>query len=417
MTFEVDEGAVLFTGETRPLPSSGDLEASLVSAFERPAGTAPLGELARGAKDILFLVEDGTRDTPLKQILPLTAAYLNKNGVGDGRISIMIAPGTHRPMTKSEILDKLGPEIVSRFTVRQHDAADRAAIEDLGTVREQGYDVPVRVSRRVLRADMLLGFGNIIPHCNAGFSGGGKIVIPGVGDFASTSAVHAAAAFHPRIPLGENDPNPCRRAIEAGAKKVGLDFILNVVLGDKGAVAGVFAGDFIKAHRAGSALAAEAFKVEAPERADIVAAGSYPADADFWQAGKALAAASMAVKEGGIIILAAPCPEGLAHNHPRYREYLRLSLADNLAVIRGADPGDEAADVVAASVAAENCKIKNQAEVFIVTEGLSKSDLDALGFTAFDSVESAVKAAISLKPGAGIGVLPRGGHALPAVKG
>lgn len=101
MTFEVDEGAVLFTGETRPLPSSGDLEASLVSAFERPAGTAPLGELARGAKDILFLVEDGTRYTPLKQILPLTAAYLNKNGVGDGRISIMIAPGTHRPMTKS----------------------------------------------------------------------------------------------------------------------------------------------------------------------------------------------------------------------------------------------------------------------------------------------------------------------------
>lgn len=415
MNFEVAEKSVIFTGEMGELPSVGNVAATTTAALDSPIGTPPLKELARGKKNILFLVDDNTRDTPLKELLPLVAGYLNDNGIDDGRISLLTAPGTHRPMTEGEIIEKLGEETVSRFQIFQHDSADFASIGDLGNVRVMDYDIPVRVNSRVLRADLVVGFGNIIPHCNAGFSGGGKIVIPGVSDIATTAAVHAASAFHKSVPLGENDGNPCRMAIEAGAERAGLKFIINVVLNRSGTLAGIFAGDFITAQRAGSALAARLFQVEVPERADIVIAGAYPADADFWQAGKGLAAAFMAVKNGGVIILAADCREGLAHNHPRYREYLRNSLEENLMVIRNSRPGDVTADIIAASVAAENCKIRDWAKVFIVTDGLAQEDITALGFTKFDDIRGALDAAASLNPGASVGIMPAGGHALPVL--
>jgi len=416
ITFELDEGSVVFSGEmgtAEPLP---DLRAATVCALKNPIAAPALAELASGKNNILFLVEDNTRETPLDKILPIAADYLNLNGVGDERITLMAAPGTHRLMTEPELLKKFGEVVMSRFKIYQHDATDAKAIADLGSVEVAGYSVPLRVNRRVLDADLLVGFGCIIPHCNAGFSGGAKILIPGASDFATTSAIHAAAVFHPRIPLGENGSNPCRRAIEAGAVKAGLDFIFNVVLNKNGEVAAVFAGDFVKAHRAGSALAAELYKIRVPECADIVIVSSYPAEQDFWQAGKALTAASLAVKDGGIIILAAPCIEGLAHNHPRYREYLRLGLDENISIIKNSRPGDERADVVAAAVASENCKIRERAGVFIITEGLSEEDVSALGFVRFKNMKDALAAALSIKPDATFGVIPEGGRALPVLQ-
>lgn len=409
------EDSILFTGEMEDIPSADNIAAATVTALDNPTGTPPLKELTRNKKDILFLVEDNTRETPLKELLPIVVRYLNENGISDDSISLLTAPGTHRQMTGHEITKKLGSDIVTRFKISQHNASNATLMGDLGTISVMDYSVPIRVNRSILQADLVIGFGNIIPHCNAGFSGGGKIVIPGVSDIATTAAVHAAAAFHKSVPLGENDFNPCRMAIEAGAKRAGLNFVVNVVLNHGSTLAGIFAGDFIKAQREGSALAARLFRVGVPRRADIIIASPYPADADFWQAGKGLAAAFMAIKKGGIIILAAHCREGLAHNHPRYREYLRNSLEENLAVIRNSSPEDIDADVVAASVAAENCKIRDWARVFIVTDGLTQNDVESLGFTRFENVQSALDEAINLNPGASVGILPAGGHALPVL--
>lgn len=415
ISFEAAEDSILFTGEMGDIPAADSIAAAVIAALDSPTGTPPLKELARNKKDVLFLVEDNTRETPLKKLLPIVVRYLNENGISDGRISLLTAPGTHRPMTEHEITQKLGADTVTRFKISQHNAADSTSMSDLGTISVMDYSVPVRVNRRVLQADLVIGFGNIIPHCNAGFSGGGKIVIPGVSDIATTAAVHAAAAFHKSVPLGENDFNPCRMAIETGAKRAGLNFVVNVVLNHGGTLAGIFAGDFVKAHRAGSALSARLFRVCVPRRADIVIASSYPADADFWQAGKGLAAAFMTVKKGGIIILAAHCREGLAHNHPRYREYLRNSLEENIAVIKNSRPDNIDADVVAASVATENCKIRDWARVFIVTDGLTQNDVESLGFTRFENAQSALDEAMNLNPGALVGILPAGGHALPVL--
>ena len=113
--FEAPEKAVIFTGEMTNIPPIEDLEAEILRALDNPLGTAPLKELAQGKKNIVFLIEDSTRNTPLDRIMPVVVRYLNDSGVPDEAMSFLTAPGTHRIMTDAEILEKIGPDMVRRF--------------------------------------------------------------------------------------------------------------------------------------------------------------------------------------------------------------------------------------------------------------------------------------------------------------
>ena len=332
-------------------------------------------------------------------------------------MSFLTAPGTHRIMTEAEIEAKLGRDIVERFRIYQHDATAGEDLVDLGTVMAGDYPVPVRINRRVLEADFLFGLGNIVPHSDAGYAGGAKIVQPGVCGFATTTATHIASVFCSDIPLGMKDGNPCRKGMEKVAAKVGLAFILNVVKNRAGDVCGVFAGDFVKAHRAGVDMAEESFKVSMPAKADIVIVSSYPADIDWWQAGKGVISAYFAVKEGGTIIFAAPCSEGLAANHPRLGEWLSMSFEEIKAGLRSHAPDDEDADLVGAAIAACNCRVRERADVIAVTDGLSAQDLQVLGYRRAASVTEALAEELRRNPEAAIGILPQGGISLPVLKG
>jgi len=414
--FEAPEQNVIFTGEMTKIPELDDLDAAVLDAIEHPIGTAPLKDLAAGKKNIVFLVEDSTRDTPLARIMPVIVDYLNRHGVPDDAMSFLTAPGTHRIMTDQEIIEKLGSEMVRRFTVRQHDATVSADMVDIGNISGGDYDIPVHINRYALEADLLVGLGNIVPHSDAGYSGGAKIVQPGVCDFVTTSATHKAAGFCPDIPLGMIEGNPCRRGMEEVAKIVGLAFIINIVKNYENEVAGIFAGDFIKAHRAGATMAEKSFKVEIPDLADIVVVSSSPADLDYWQAEKGVTGAYFAVKNGGIVIFAAPCYEGLCHNHPRFREWLSLPLKDVLMRLKAASPEDVGADMVSAVLAVCNCRVRDKARIFSVSDGLAKEDLCALHYTPYQTVQAALDEALRQIPGATIGILPKGGISLPILK-
>lgn len=414
--FEAPEASVLFTGKMTTVPALSDLRQALNSALDAPIGTPPLKELARGKNNIVFLMEDATRHTPLAQIMPIVIDYLNLNGVPDSAMSFLTAPGTHRLMTDREIEEKIGAEMVRRFRVQQHDATRAEDIVDLGTVMAGDYKIPVHINRHALEADLLIGLGSIVPHCDAGFSGGAKILQPGVCDFVTTSATHAAAGFCPDIPLGRVDGNPCRQGIEAVARKVGFSFILNVVQNCDGETAGVFAGDCIQAHRAGVELSRQSFRVDVPEQADIVVVSSSPADLDYWQAEKGVISAYFAVKKGGTIIFASPCPEGLEHNHPRLREWLALPLDETLKRLRALSPEDTEADIVSAVLAVCNCRARNRARIVYVGEGLTEKDLDVLQYVQRATVQEALDEALRMKPDATIGILPKGGIVLPVPK-
>lgn len=396
------------------MPALKDLEGSILEKLDNPEGTPPLAELAKGKRNIVFLIEDNTRNTPLRLILPILVEYLGKKGVPDSAISFLTAPGTHRVMTEAEIVEKIGPEMAARFQVFQHDATREDDLVDLGSVMAGDYRVPVQVNRRALEADLLVGLGDIVPHSDAGFSGGAKIVQPGICGFATTSATHVAAALLPEIPLGVME-NPCRRGMEEVAKKVGLAFILNTVRNEQGEVIGIFAGDFVKAHRQGAKLAREAYRVDVPELADVVVVSSSPCDIDYWQAEKGVTSAYFAVRPGGIIVFAAPCPEGLAHNHPRFREWLALPLNEVLSRARSIPPEDRDADLVSGDLAACNSRVREKARVFIVTDGLSEGDIKVLGYERFPSVQEALDEALKRIPDGRVGVLPRGGVALPVL--
>ncbi|HWQ30883.1 MAG TPA: lactate racemase domain-containing protein [Negativicutes bacterium] len=318
-------------------------------------------------------------------------------------------------MTEKELLDKVEKEIYEKIKIVQHDFTKEEDIVDLGFVKVGGINFPVLVNRRVLDADYIIGLGNIIPHSDAGFSGGGKIIQPGICGAASTSATHIAGALMEEIPLGNLENNLCRKGIDEVAKKVGLKFIINVVLTPQEEVIGVFAGDMIKAHWEGAELSRKVYGVRLPELADIVVVSSSPCDIDYWQAEKGLAAAYFAVKKDGIIIFAAPCYEGLEHNHPKLREWAKYSYKEACKQAVGIPYGDKEADLVAADIAMANSRVREKARILIISEHLSKEDIKLLGYESFEGLQEAVDFALREKPGARIGLLPRGGDSLPYI--
>jgi len=368
--------------------------------------------MARGKKNIVILIEDNTRHTSLRDILPILIEYLNGYDVQDSDISFLTAQGTHRLMTQNEMVEKIGIDLYKRFRVFQHDATSYDELVDLGYVKTDGHNIPVHVNRIAVEADLLIGVGDIVPHSDAGYSGGSKIVQPGVCGFATTAATHIAAALLPEIPLGMAE-NPCRFGMDQVAKKVGLSFILNIVKNSEGQIIAVFGGDFIKAHREGIAIAKQAYGVKIPRLGDIVLVSPFPCDDDYWQASKGLISAYFATKPGGIIIFVAPCYEGLEHNHPKLRDWLKLPLREVIAKAKITRPEDLKEDLVAADIAMCNARIREKCKVFIVTDGLSDEDIDILGFVRFSTIQSALDEASRLSSGNDLGILPKGGISLP----
>lgn len=403
---------VAFTGGMHPIAPVSNIKKAIHEQLDCPIGTLSLGEMARGKKNIVILIEDNTRHTPLRDILPILIEYLNGYDVQDSDISFLTAQGTHRLMTQNEMVEKIGIDLYKRFRVFQHDATSYDELVDLGYVKADGHNIPVHVNRIAVEADLLIGVGDIVPHSDAGYSGGSKIVQPGVCGFATTAATHIAAALLPEIPLGMAE-NPCRFGMDQVAKKVGLSFILNIVKNSEGQIIAVFGGDFIKAHREGIAIAKQAYGVKIPRLGDIVVVSSFPCDDDYWQASKGLISAYFATKPGGIIIFVAPCYEGLEHNHPKLRDWLKLPLREVIAKAKITRPEDLKEDLVAADIAICNARIREKCKVFIVTDGLSDEDIDILGFVRFSTIQSALDEASRLSSGNDLGILPKGGISLP----
>ena len=199
------------------------------------------------------------------------------------------------------------------------------------------------------------------------------------------------------------------------AKRVGLRFIINTIMNFKNEVIDIVAGDFVKAHRKGAKIAEKAFGVKVPEPADIVIVSSHPADIDYWQAEKGIISAYFAVKKDGFIIYVAPCPEGLEHNHPNFREWLKMSYSEACELISEIPLEDETADLVSADLAICNSRVREKANILAVSPGLAETDLKILGYKPFKTVRDALDFALATIPDGTIGILPRGGDCLPVL--
>ncbi len=387
---------------------SGRSSAMIIEqAIDRPIGCSPLTAVKPDDK-VLVIVDDKSRTTPADEILPAVLERLRQAGVRDSAVTLMIALGTHRPMTGPELQEKVGPEVFARYRVANHAWDDPAALCNLGKTAA-GTDI--WVNKLAVDADYVIGIGHIVPHRVAGFSGGGKIVQPGISGPVTTGQTHWLSAYHSAEEMLGKPDNPVRREIEEVAARVGLKFIVNVVQDSAGKVAGVFAGDPILAHRAGCRFAGGIFGVAVKEKADIVIAEAYPAELELWQATKALQAADVVVKPGGQIILLAQCPEGISRSHGPLIE--RFGFRPLAAVERLVAEG-AVADLNVASYLARVGNVLEKNRTILVSQGISALQSGKIGFESCSTAEEAFLKAVTGEEGRPkIAILHQGSELLP----
>ena len=246
-------------------PAVDDIEARVAEAIAAPIGVPRLREMARGARRVAIVSDDATRPTPVADILPPILGELRASGVPDDAITIVMANGSHRLMTANEIEQKLGPGVARRFKVVNHDyrAPD---LVDFGCTPS---GVPIHVNKEIADADFVIGLGSIVPHRYCGWSGGAKIIQPGVCGEETTVATHLMITRDPSVRLG-NVENVVRHEMEEVAARAGLRFIVNVILNADCQVVGIVAGHPVAAHRSGVSKALEVCGTRIREKADLV---------------------------------------------------------------------------------------------------------------------------------------------------
>lgn len=284
--------------------------AEIHNALCAPIGTRPLAELAKGKKSACLVISDITRPVPNKLLLPPILAAIENAGIHGDDITLLIATGMHRPNLGEELIELVGDEIAENYRIINHDCEERADLREVMTIA----DAPIEINRHYLEADLKILTGLIEPHPFAGYSGGGKSILPGISSFETMKFMHSFALVdHPDVTTARVDNNPFRQHINSICETAGVDFIVNVIVDHAKQPIAVFAGDVLSAFTAGCEMAARNAVVRVEEPGDLVitSGGGYPLDATFYQSTKGLIAAGQIVRPGGTILLISGCCEGL----------------------------------------------------------------------------------------------------------
>ncbi|MBX3731253.1 MAG: nickel-dependent lactate racemase [Verrucomicrobiae bacterium] len=315
-----------------------DERAAVREALERPIGAPALREWLHPGARICILFTDITRATPNDRLIPWLLASLEAAGVQREQITLLNQLGTHRPNTREELERMLTPAVVDGYRVINHEPENHAACVELGRTRT---GTPAWLNREAVSADLRIVTGFIEPHFFAGFSGGPKGLMPGVAHVETVMSNHGAHHIgDPRATFGVCEGNPLWEELRDIALRAGPSFLLNVTLNEQRAITGVFAGDLIEAHRAGREFvrASAMQKVKEPFDVVVTTNSGYPLDMNLYQGVKGMSAAARIVAEGGTIVLAAECREGVPAKSPLDR-FLREARSPEEILTLLATPG------------------------------------------------------------------------------
>jgi nickel-dependent lactate racemase len=301
-----------------------DETAAVYDALRSPIGRPPLHEIVHPGERVAIVVNDITRLTRTDLMLPPIVNTLNAAGVPDRDMFIVFALGIHRLQTEEERRMIVGDEIYSRIRCFDHVATDDASLVEIGTT---SFGNRVEINREVWEADRIILTGEIIYHLIAGYSGGRKSLVPGVGGFRTTTFNHRMI-FHPDCRSGKLDGNPAHEDLLEACGMVDPDFMVNVVLSPEGKLIRAVAGHYDLAHREGCRTVDEMLRVEieAPYDVVVASAGGFPLDIDLRQAHKGLENACQALRPGGSILFYAECPNGAGIKS--FEDYVRLYRDD-----------------------------------------------------------------------------------------
>ncbi|WP_028308730.1 nickel-dependent lactate racemase [Desulfitibacter alkalitolerans] len=322
-----------FLGVLEPNPVNGlvNLKSKIIEALRKPINSRPLVELASGKKRIVIVITDITRPTPDHLLIPAILKELEGVGVNRKDITILVATGLHRPNNRIELSERLGEDVVNQYRIVNHVAINKEEQVYLGQTTQ---DCPIWINRIVAEADLVISTGIIEPHFYAGFSGGRKNIAIGVAGEETIMFQHRCQVFdHPCTQIGNVEGNIFHENAMEIAQKVGLDFMVNVVLNNKGEVAGIIAGHVKDAFDEGVRIGKAVYQVEIEEQADIAIAGiGFPKDTNLYQATRGASCIAFspypAVKKGGLIIIPAETREGAGQGVGEQRFYQLMKKAE-----------------------------------------------------------------------------------------
>ena len=322
LNFPTDWEVEMLAPKDAPAFSDTQIE----QAFAEPIGTPRISELAHGKKSAAIIVDDLSRPTPAARIIPYILRELTSAGVPKSEIRFVAGVGAHRPLTDADIVKKVGADIAAEYEITNHNfmSGDLHAFGNL----ENG--TPIYLNRVVSDSDFKICVGGIYPHSSVGFSGGAKLIVPGIAGFTTMYYFHTFPPGRgPAIIEGQSSEPDRRDTAELAAGVLGLDMIANVVLNGHREICGLFVGDFIKAHRKGAHFAMDTYGTVIPEttrkKTDLVVINCYPLDADAIQLDKALAA--LTYFENAYTIALYPASDGSCYHglfdRLDYARYLR----------------------------------------------------------------------------------------------
>jgi nickel-dependent lactate racemase len=398
--------------ETRLAKPLADPAAAIEAALDTPVAGPPLAELARGRRSAAISVCDITRPVPNRVVLPHVLKRLESAGISRDGITFMIATGLHRPATAAEIDEILGPEIARGYRVLNHRARELGEHRYLGATAAA---TPVYIDERYLSADLHLSAGLIEPHLMLGFSGGRKLVVPGMAGQDSIKRIHSPHFMRDPLAVeGSIEGNTLHRELLEIARMARHDFMIDVSITRDREISGVFAGSPEQAHAEGVRFVAGSMlhRLESRVDAAITTSAGYPLDLTFYQAIKGVTAASQIVKPGGRILLLAACTEGCGS--PEFTSFLREGLSDAEYLERISD-----APVVVDQWQLEKLAlVTRQMDVLFYVPGLAADFYPMLWGKAYETPRAAVAALLDgLPPGAEIAIIPEGPYVLAKANG
>lgn len=388
-----------------------DPVSTIASKLASPTGTAPLAEIAKGRNSCCIVICDITRPVPNRLIAEAMLPILESAGIAREEIFFLVATGMHRPSTDAEKREMLGDEIVARYRVEDHYGTRLEEHAYLGTT-DRG--IPAWIDKRYVQADLKITMGLIEPHLMAGYSGGRKLICPGLAALETVKIWHGPTLLeHPKADCGFLEGNPVHEENTKIALLAGCDFIVNVTIDANRQITSVHAGDMIEAFHEGVRFVENIVKVHVDKPADIVITSSagYPLDTTFYQAVKGLTGALPIVKQGGTIIIAAGLKEGIGS--PEFCSLFdeNTDLDQFMQRILGKDYF-----VMDQWQLEELAKVRRKAKVKLVSGGLSAETINTLFVESAPTVESALAASLEeYGPEATVAVIPKGPYVLPVL--
>lgn len=414
ISFTIPERNLLYHAQLGILDAAPDEKRELERALSSPIGLPGLRTMADRNSRVVVVVDDLTRATPQRRLLPVVLDHLNSVGVPDENIKVIIALGTHRPMDDREILERFGESVLARVPVVNHDFADPKKHVNLGRTR---FGTPIEINREVYEADLRITLGMVCLHPLAGWGGGAKMIQPGTCSERTTESTHfIGGTYEAPLTLPGNPESPVRLEIEEVALRVGPLFTINSVVSHQGELIRCFAGHCVASHREATKLASLLFRPTVPQLADVVVCNAYPADRDFWQGFKPFYYSQFGVREGGTVILVIFAPEGLSGNAPSHVRTMRKWSTEPPDRILRALADGEIRDRVAGSVCVAHARLLRRVRVIGVSAGINAEDMLSIGFEPAASIDEALgKAMARHGRNAKLGVIPNGGETLVRV--